>query len=55
MCDVDVIIIDNDVDMIYNVECFGFKIYYGDGICLDVLYVFGVVIVCVIVVCVNSV
>lgn len=55
VCDVDVIIIDNDVEMIQSVVWFGFKIYYGDGMWLDVLYVFGVVIVCVIVVCVDKV
>ncbi len=34
---VDVITIDNDPEMIENAARFGFKVYYGDGVRLDVL------------------
>src|SRR6202030_103622 len=34
---VDVLIIDNDPEMIKSAGRFGFKVYYGDGLRLDVL------------------
>ena len=51
---VDVTIIDNDIDMIQNAEKFGFKIYYGDGCRLDILYASGAESAQTIVVCVDS-
>ncbi|MCH7338497.1 monovalent cation:proton antiporter-2 (CPA2) family protein [Acinetobacter higginsii] len=51
---VDVTIIDNDIDMIQNAEKFGFKIYYGDGCRLDILYASGASTAQAIVVCVDS-
>lgn len=51
---VDVTIIDNNTDMIRNAEKFGFKIYYGDGCRLDILYASGAATAQAIVVCVDS-
>ncbi|EFF82332.1 transporter, CPA2 family [Acinetobacter haemolyticus ATCC 19194] len=51
---VDVTIIDNDIDMIQNAERFGFKIYYGDGVRLDILHASGAATAQAIVVCVDS-
>ena len=38
---VDVSIIDNDVEMIQAAADFGFKVYYGDGMRLDILHAAG--------------
>ncbi|MFC0152928.1 cation:proton antiporter [Xanthomonas dyei] len=52
--DVDVTIIDNDIEMIQSAEEFGFKIYYGDGIRLDVLHAAGAHTAQAIAVCIDN-
>ncbi len=50
----DVTVIDNDVDQIRAAARFGFKIYYGDGMRLDVLRAAGAADARVIAVCVDK-
>jgi glutathione-regulated potassium-efflux system protein KefB len=50
----DVAIIDIDTEMIRNAADFGFKVYYGDGMRLDVLQASGAASAKAIVVCVDK-
>jgi glutathione-regulated potassium-efflux system protein KefB len=51
---VDVTIIDTDIEMIRAAANFGFKVYYGDGTRLDVLYACGAATSEAIAVCVEN-
>jgi glutathione-regulated potassium-efflux system protein KefB len=51
---VDVTIIDTDIEMIRAAANFGFKVYYGDGTRLDVLYACGAATSEAIAVCVDD-
>jgi CPA2 family monovalent cation:H+ antiporter-2/glutathione-regulated potassium-efflux system protein KefB len=51
--DVNVTVIDNSVTRIRNAARFGFKVYYGDGMRLDVLRAAGAADALVIAVCVD--
>jgi len=52
--DVDVSLIEIDVDMIRAAANFGFKVYYGDGMRLDVLHASGAASAEAILVCVDK-
>lgn len=51
---VDVVIIENDTDMIRAAAQFGFKVFYGDGMRLDVLHASGAGHAKAILVCVDK-
>jgi glutathione-regulated potassium-efflux system protein KefB len=51
---VDVTAIDNDPEMIQAATRFGFKVYYGDGVRLDVLRAAGAAKVRMVAICVND-
>jgi glutathione-regulated potassium-efflux system protein KefB len=51
---VDVTIIENDVDMIRSAQRFGFRVYYGDGLRLDVLRAAGAEKASLIALCIDD-
>ncbi len=51
---IDITIIDTDIEMIRAAANFGFKVYYGDGTRLDVLYACGAATSEAIAVCVEN-
>ncbi|MDB5641958.1 MAG: potassium transporter TrkA [Hyphomicrobiales bacterium] len=51
---VDVTVIDNDIERIRNAARFGFKVYFGDGMRLDVLRAAGATEARVIAICVDK-